>query len=150
MPQPLLMMVDDDADALQMWSEFFEMEGLDVCGTSSALHAIELAVTRRPDVILTDLSMPHVDGWTILTTLKQHPLTAAIPIAVMTGRDDERNREQAVQRGCDAFLVKPCQPAKVADTLRSLLAARKATCARTQLMASSSDAVSSRGVTSFA
>ena len=123
MSRPLLMIVDDDVDGLEMWSEFLATQGFEVCGTSTALHAIELAVTRRPDVILTDVAMPLVDGWTILTTLREHPLTAKTPIVVMTGRTDPESRNEAVRRGCSGFVTKPCDPQALAQILHSKVAA---------------------------
>ncbi len=80
-----------------------------------------MAVTRRPDVILTDLSMPFVDGWTLLRTLKQHPVTAQIPVVVLTGHDDIQHRQRAQDAGSIAFLATPCDPALLARTLREAL-----------------------------
>lgn len=113
------MIVDDDVDGLEMWSEYLSTQGFDVCGTSTALHAIELAVTRRPDVILTDITMPLVDGWTILTTLREHPLTAKTPIVMMTGRTDPASRSEAERRGCSGYVIKPCDPHALAQMLHA-------------------------------
>jgi CheY-like chemotaxis protein len=118
---PLLMIVEDQEDALELLSAYMATQGFAVCGTSTALHAIELAVTRRPDVILTDVSMPFVDGWTILTTLREHPLTAKTPIVVMTGRTDPEARQEAERRGCSAFLTKPSDPLTLTRTLHAVL-----------------------------
>ena|SRR6187549_812307 len=120
-PLPLLMIVEDHADSLEMLSAFMATQGFTVCGTSTALEAIELAVTRRPDVILTDVTMPFVDGWTILTTLREHPLTAKTPIVIMTGRSDPEAQKEAERRGCSAFVTKPCDPRLLAQTLHAML-----------------------------
>lgn len=117
--RPLVMIVDDDADALDLTAAFLQTSGFDTCETSTAMHAIEMAVTRRPDVILTDVSMPFVDGWTILRTLQEHPLTSQTPIVLMTGHTDEATRQRAVTAGCRAFLTKPCPPDLLVDTLRA-------------------------------
>ncbi len=115
------MVVDDQDDVLTMHSEFLALSGFDTCGTSTAMHAIEMAITERPDVILTDLRMPFVDGWTIVRTLKEHPLTAHIPIVVLTGDPDALNSERADASRCRALLTKPCPPRIVAETVRSVL-----------------------------
>ncbi len=120
------MVVDDHHDVLTMYTEFLAMSGFDTCGTSTAMHAIEMAVRERPDVILTDLNMPFVDGWTIVRTLKEHPLTAHIPIVVLTGDADALTSERADASKCSAFLTKPCLPQVMADTLRSVLVAAAA------------------------
>jgi CheY-like chemotaxis protein len=118
-----VLIVDDDPDALAMYTEWLWLNGFDASGTSTALHAIELAVTQRPDVIMTDVNMPFVDGLTILRTLKEHTLTAQTPVVILTGdaRAIERCREHAVD--AVAVLQKPCRPEVIVETLRSALAA---------------------------
>ena len=118
------MVVDDDADALAMSMEWLSLNGFETCGTSQALHAIELAVTTRPDVILTDVNMPFVDGLTILRTLKEHALTAHIPIVLQTGDAMALERCRAHAIDAVALLQKPCRPEVIVDTLRAALAAR--------------------------
>ena len=120
------MVVDDDADAVAMYTEWLSLHGFDACGTSTALHAIELAVTWRPDVILTDVNMPFVDGLTILRTLKEHALTSRTPVVLLTGdaRVLERWRERSIDAA--AVLAKPCRPDVIVDTLRQALATRAA------------------------
>jgi CheY-like chemotaxis protein len=122
--QPLVMIVDDHIDSLETYSLFFETQGFATCGTTTALHAIEMAIERRPQVVLTDVAMPHVDGFTILRTLKEHPLTTSIPVVLITGRADQETRDRAERGGCHAFFTKPCNPVLLADTLRSAVEER--------------------------
>jgi CheY-like chemotaxis protein len=119
--QPLVMIVDDHVESLETYTLFFETQGFATCGTTTALHAIEMAVKRRPNVVLTDVAMPHVDGFTILRTLKEHPLTTSIPVVMITGRMDRETRERAERGGCHAFFTKPCNPLQLADTLRDAI-----------------------------
>jgi two-component system, cell cycle response regulator DivK len=124
------MVVDDEPDAVAMQIEWLALNGFDACGTSTALHAIELAVSQRPDVILTDVNMPFVDGLTIVRTLKEHTLTAQTPVVLLTGdaRALERCREQGIETA--AVLQKPCRPDVIVDTLRAALAVRAASAQR--------------------
>lgn len=123
--RPLVLIVDDHEDAVQMHDRFLSMAGFDTCSTTDSLGALEMAVRRRPDVILTDIRMPFVDGWTILRTLKEHPLTGTTPVVVLTGDTGAISRRRG--DGCEAFLQKPCPLPVVADTLRAVLDHRAAT-----------------------
>lgn len=116
------MIVDDDADSLDINAALLNATGFDTCQTSTAMHAIEMAVTRRPAAILTDVSMPFVDGWTILRTLQEHPITARTPIVLMTGYGDDATRQRAAAAGCHAFLTKPCPPDLMLETLKAAVA----------------------------
>lgn len=120
--RPLVLIVDDHEDAVQMHDHFLTSAGFDTCATSASLDVLEMAVRRRPDVVLTDIRMPFVDGWTILRTLREHPLTADTPVVVLTGDTDA----VSVRRGdgCDAVLQKPCPLPDVEQTLRAVLGAR--------------------------
>ncbi len=117
---PLVLIVDDHVDALQMYTDYLGASGFDTCGTSTAMHAIELAVTRRPDVVLTDIQMPFVDGWTILRTLSEHPLTKSTPVVVISGDADALTHTHADR--CAALLTKPCPPRVMVEALRAVLA----------------------------
>ena len=128
--RPLVLIVDDHEDAVQMHDHFLSMDGFDTCSTTASLDALEIAVRRRPDVILTDIRMPFVDGWTIVRTLKEHPLTEATPVVVLTGDTDVISRRRG--DGCEAFLQKPCPLPVVAETLRAVLEQRAAAAASRQ------------------
>lgn len=115
------MIVDDEPDAVEMHTALFSMFGFDVCGTTVALHAIELAVTRRPDVVLCDINMPLVDGVTILRTLKEHALTAHTPVVVLSGDASAAERCELAGIAPVAILDKPCAPSTLVQTLRDAL-----------------------------
>jgi CheY-like chemotaxis protein len=77
-----------------------------------------------PDLILMDLTMPLIDGLAATRLLKEDPATAAIPVIALTAHATEDDRTAAVAAGCDSFLSKPVEPARVAEEVRRVLAAR--------------------------
>lgn len=104
----MVMVVDDDYDARRMYSEYLRSKGLDVTTAADGRKGIEKANDLKPDVIVLDLSMPRVDGWTVLKTLRDSSWTATMPIIVVSAVTDAR--DEAYYAGCDAFLTKPCAP----------------------------------------
>ena len=80
-----------------------------------------MAVASRPDVIVMDLSMPMLDGWAAIRTLKRHRGTARIPIIACTGHVEGGSGEAAIEAGCDAYLLKPCLPDHLLKEIRAQL-----------------------------
>ena len=119
--QPFVLIVDDHQDSCELFSIFLETMGFETRGTTDAQRAMDLAVARPPDAILTDLAMPRVDGWTLVRQLKAHDRTKDIPIVVMSGHADASTLERAQGEGCAAFFTKPCDPAVIAETIRALI-----------------------------
>ena len=79
-----------------------------------------------PDLIVTDLSMPVMDGWQLQTHLKNDPRTQHIPVIALTALARESNKEQALAAGFDGLLAKPVNFATLVDDLRA--AAKKKSC----------------------
>jgi DNA-binding response OmpR family regulator len=104
----MVMVVDDDYDARRMYSEYLRSKGLEVTTAADGRKGIEKANDLKPDVIVLDLAMPRVDGWTVLRTLRDSSWTATMPIIVVSAVTDAR--DEAYFAGCDAFLTKPCAP----------------------------------------
>jgi two-component system response regulator AdeR len=84
-------------------------------------EGIDQAIDLRPDLIILDLAMPRVDGWTVLTQLRTSSWTADLPIVIVTALSDAR--DEALCLGADAYLVKPCTPEVLWCQIRGLFRA---------------------------
>ncbi|MFN3430999.1 MAG: response regulator [Candidatus Sericytochromatia bacterium] len=85
-------------------------------------EGIELAQREKPDVILMDLSLPILDGWTATTRLKADPATAHIPVIALTAHAMAIDEQRARQAGCDGYVAKPIDLASFQSYLRHVLA----------------------------
>jgi CheY-like chemotaxis protein len=103
-----VLVVDDDRDARVMYRMYLRHAGCKVRTARDGHDAITAANAWTPDVIVMDLMMPALDGWTASKWLKSSPTTAHIPIIALSAAPSAR--EDARAAGCDAFLAKPCQP----------------------------------------
>jgi two-component system, cell cycle response regulator DivK len=103
-----VIIIDDDGDARQMYSEYLRHQGCTVFTAPDGRSGLNKIDELRPDVIVLDLAMPRVDGWTVLKNVRESSLTSHIAVIVVSAMSDAR--DQAFQMGCDAYLVKPCSP----------------------------------------
>lgn len=122
---PLVLVVDDDQHAREGLTEFLVGCGFRVAGASDGPEALRKAIRRRPDIVLLDLAIPRLDGWTVARTLKADPVFANVPVVALSGLDYPDERLRAVESGCDAFISKPCDLPRLVETLRLLLAGRR-------------------------
>jgi CheY-like chemotaxis protein/anti-sigma regulatory factor (Ser/Thr protein kinase) len=106
-----VLMVDDDPDALEMWSVMMRSAGAEVRTASTAFAAYEIAGGWRPHVVVTDLSMPGEDGFALLDEMRR-ALTGGgkIPVIAVTAYGTPETRERALSAGFDGFLTKPVDP----------------------------------------
>jgi CheY-like chemotaxis protein len=114
-----VLVVDDDRDARAMYGMYLRHVGCRVRTARDGRVAISKANIWAPDVIVMDLSMPVLDGWTASKWLKASPATAHIPIIALSAAPMAREGARAC--GCDGFLAKPCQPDLLWWEIRALL-----------------------------
>jgi CheY-like chemotaxis protein len=110
-----VLVIDDDASARDLVTRFLEKQGLEVIGATDGAAGLKAARARRPDVITLDVVMPGLDGWAVLTALKGDPVTAEIPV-VMLSVVDEKNLAFAL--GASEYLTKPIDRDRLTRVLR--------------------------------
>jgi len=114
-PVGTVLVIDDDASARDLVTRFLQKQGLDVIGAADGAAGLKAAHDRRPNVITLDVVMPGLDGWAVLTALKGDPVTAEIPV-VMLSVVDEKNLAFAL--GASEYLTKPIDRDRLAMVLR--------------------------------
>ena len=120
--KPRILIVEDDARVMRLYSEVLEGCGYEIVQANYALPALFRAVRNPPDLILADLVMPVMNGLEMIRQFKGHEETRDIPVVVVTGSDTPEDREAALKAGCVGFLTKPIDieafPGQVAKFLR--------------------------------
>jgi CheY-like chemotaxis protein len=116
----LVLVVDDYKDTRELYAEYIRMSGIAVETAADGFEGIEKAILLRPDAIVMDLSMPHLDGFETVRVLRGHERTKQIPVLALTGAMlDSEGR--AHDEGFSAFLRKPCLPQYLLHELRRFL-----------------------------
>ena len=114
---PLVLLVEDDRDTREMYSEFLSHSGLRVAEAPSGRRALERAGEQCPDVVVTDIAMPGMDGLELSRRLRTSPPTHDVPIIAVSGNPSERAREA----GVDVVLTKPCAPDYLLHVIEGVL-----------------------------
>jgi CheY-like chemotaxis protein len=123
-PAPLVLLVDDFCDTRDLYRDYLEFLGYRVAVAETAEEALDRTFVLSPDIILMDMSLPGLDGWSATAHLKGDERSRNIPIVAFTGHVLETSRERARHAGCDAFITKPCEPSTIKNTLHDLLGVR--------------------------
>jgi len=112
---------DSHDDTRIVYSTILQYGGFIVLEARNGAEALELIPKHMPDAVVTEVLLPAIDGCEVLQRLKQHPLTAGIPVLILTTDARPEIRQQAEEAGCDVFLVKPCTPRVLLQAVRDLL-----------------------------
>ena len=121
-PAPLVLIVDDNIDAREMYAIYLEHAGFRAAEAADGEAAIEAAKREKPAVILMDATMPRLDGWEAARRLKADADTKSIPLIMLTAHAFAEHRERAAAVGADAFLPKPVLPDALAIEIKKVLA----------------------------
>ena len=116
-----VLVVDDSLPNRKLLETRLQEEYFEVAGAASGAEAITLAQRWAPDIILLDVLMPVMDGFEACRRLKAQPITAHIPVVMVTSLNDQEERVRGLEAGADDFLVKPVDQATLFARLRALL-----------------------------
>lgn len=108
-----------------MYADWLTDAGFRVLEAHNGLQALERAFDSKPDVVVTDLNIPGIDGFELTRRLRQDPRTCDVPVLAVTGYTAfASDPVRALRAGCDAVLLKPCVPQKLETAIRSLMQER--------------------------
>jgi CheY-like chemotaxis protein len=115
-----VLLVDDVCDSREMYAFFLRAGGYAVHEAAEGGDALAMALEFHPDVIVMDLTLPSMDGWTAIASLSGNPETAAIPVVVLSAHTFPADEQRAREAGAAAFLAKPCAPGDLARIVRQV------------------------------
>jgi DNA-binding response OmpR family regulator len=116
-----VLVADDDADILRFVELNLRLEGFEVVTARDGPDALAKAVAVRPDLVLLDVRMPGIDGYTICAQLRADASMAAVPVIIVTANYGAAEVEAARRAGADDFLVKPFHPVTLLDMAKAML-----------------------------
>jgi CheY-like chemotaxis protein len=120
-----ILVVEDNRDNMTLISDMLRVQGYEVYLAFDGQEAVKQALAERPDLILMDLSLPVMDGWTAASTIKADSNISHIPIVALTAHAMVGDRERALEAGCDDYVTKPINMTELTVKLTRLLATRK-------------------------
>jgi excisionase family DNA binding protein len=118
---PLVLLVDDDERVRELVRVTLELEGYSVSEAGSAEEGMDAIERRKPDLILLDVMMPHVDGWEMLRRIQERHGAGAIPVVMFSGKVDEQSEREASARGATGFVGKPFDLQQLVDQTKAVV-----------------------------
>ena len=116
-----ILVVDDEANITRLIRMNLERQGYSVTTAEDGRHALEQVAATKPDLILLDIMMPHLDGFEVLQKLKEDPATSNVPVIMLTVKAQDTDFFEGHKRGADVYLTKPIDPAELVAHVRNLL-----------------------------
>ena len=120
-PAPLILVVDDDRDTRELYRAFFDLSGFRTAEAATGREALAVLRRMRPDVLLTDLVLPDLDGLAIAGEVVRDASTAHTRIILLTGYGGPDLATRAAGAGVERTLQKPCLPSEMLREVRRAL-----------------------------
>ena len=102
-----VLIIEDEADAAELFAEMMRVSGFRVLKTSSSAPAITMMIEEKPDVVILDIMMPEVSGLDILRQMRRDPDLAHIPVVVVSAKSMPADIKNGMEAGASMYLTKP-------------------------------------------
>lgn len=124
-----ILIIEDDRHIRELLPRYFTREGLEMEAAATGYEGLDIIYARKPSLVLLDVNLPDIDGWSILRRLRKGD-DAAIPVIMLTGRGDVPDRLMGLDMGADDYIVKPFDPLEVVARVKAVL--RRSSASSTQ------------------
>ena len=124
MANPKILVVDDDEACILMVSAGLRKTGFDVVAATDGWDGLTQARTHHPDLVLLDVKMPQMDGWTFIGFLRNQKEFEKVPVVFLTGRASDEDRKRGLALGAEDYLTKPVDMEKLQTSIRAILVKR--------------------------
>lgn len=116
-----LLVVDDETNLLRAVEACFRAEGFEVQTARNGREALARIAQTVPDLVVSDIRMPGMDGYQLAQQLRTSARTALVPIVFLTAKDETADRVEGFRSGIDAYLTKPFEPDELVAVIRNIL-----------------------------
>lgn len=116
-----LLLVDDDPNLVLLVKDYLEFRDFKVITADSGIAALEILDTVTPDMIICDVMMPEMDGYTFVQRVRQDSRFSWIPILFLSAKGQSQDRIKGLQTGADVYMVKPFEPEELVAQVESSL-----------------------------
>ncbi len=113
-----ILTVDDSRTMREMLMLALSDAGYSVVQAVDGMHGLEVLDTIKPDVVVTDINMPRLDGFGFIEGVRKHERHRAVPILVLTTESDDEKKNKARRAGATGWIVKPFNPSKLVDAIK--------------------------------
>jgi CheY-like chemotaxis protein len=121
MSKAKILVVDDDASSLELIEAMLVPNGYEIITANDGSKAVAIIIEKKPDLILLDIMMPGLDGYSTLTKIKENKTISKIPVVMLTAMGFQLNKELALRFGAVGYITKPVELAELLKTISRLL-----------------------------
>lgn len=113
-----ILVVEDNMDTYELVHFILEKNGFETFLAVNGRDGVTAAQKQRPDLIIMDMSMPEMDGWTATSLIKKDEKISAIPLVALTAHALPGDRQRAMDAGCDEYITKPMDLGDLVETVQ--------------------------------
>ncbi|HSL46609.1 MAG TPA: response regulator [Anaerolineales bacterium] len=126
-PEKTVLIIEDEADAAELFAEMMRVSGFRVLKTSSSAPAIAMMNAEKPDIVLLDIMMPDVSGLDILREMRSEPALANIPVVIVSAKSLPADIRNGMEAGASTYLTKPVGFLELKEAVERALGNQSAT-----------------------
>lgn len=116
-----VLVIEDNPENSRLVEKVLVKSGFECRLAATAPEGIDMMGSYRPHIVLLDMSLPGMDGWTAAGVIKGNGDLKAVPVVALTAHAMAEDRARALAAGCDAYVTKPFRPAELVETIRKLV-----------------------------
>ena len=123
--RPVALIVDDSLSVRRVVGRTLERNGWQALLARDGQEALDILEAGKVDVMITDIEMPRMDGYELMSAINAHATLSPVPVVVLTSRSGQKHRERAVDLGASAYVVKPFQEQQLLEAVETVTAAQR-------------------------
>ncbi|KOR36824.1 NagC family transcriptional regulator [Planktothricoides sp. SR001] len=116
-----LLLIDDDPNLILLVQDYLEFRGYAVITAENGREALDILKEEIPDMIICDVMMPEMDGYTFVKNVRENPRTEWIPVLFLSAKGQSQDRVKGLNTGADVYMVKPFEPEELVAQVESTL-----------------------------
>lgn len=116
-----LLLIDDDPNLILLVKDYLEFRGYEVITAENGQEALEVLDQDTPDMIICDVMMPQMDGYSLVEHVRKNPRTSWIPVLFLSAKGQSQDRVKGLNTGADVYMVKPFEPEELVAQVESSL-----------------------------
>jgi len=116
-----LLLIDDDPNLILLVKDYLEFRGYEVITAANGREALDLLETEIPDMIICDVMMPEMDGYTFVEEVRKTERTSWIPVLFLSAKGQSADRVKGLNKGADVYMIKPFEPEELVAQVESSL-----------------------------
>ncbi|NET34035.1 MAG: response regulator transcription factor [Cyanothece sp. SIO1E1] len=119
--QKRLLLIDDDPNLILLVKDYLEFRGYEVVTAENGREALDVLEQDLPDMIICDVMMPEMDGYSLVKHVREDPKTCWIPVLFLSAKGQSQDRVKGLNTGADVYMVKPFEPEELVAQVESSL-----------------------------